>query len=1231
MSNPIKTSDLIQNDGALRSVINDINETLTLLKELKGVVKGYATEAKAAHGSASGATEGGRKGVEKLAAETEKLKVLADQLNGVLSEQGVKVAELKMRINDATRANNAAATSNMAIVGSYNQMKADLELLLRAYKSMNKEQALNSQEGQVLAGRIAHLRKEMQTLNKALDAELSSLDKYQQETASATAESERLAKAKRDLANATSEENKTLLSLMAETKEANKIAKLNATITREKEGSYNRLAAQYELNKIALNKMSAEERGNTASGKALEEQTFKIYQEMIRLQEATGKHVLSVGNYRRAWDGLGVSVNQIVRELPTAGISLNTFFLGISNNVPVLVDEIEKVKVANAQLAAEGKPTTNILGSIVKALFSWQTALTIVLTVLAMFGKEIFEWLGTLTKGEEVINRQAEAIRNYKSAMAEGERDAQKELVRLRLLYSASTNAAKSTEERTIAVKELKKEYPTYFANMTDEAVLVGKASAAYLDLASSILASARARAAENKIVENQEKMLELEEKIAKAKATRYDAQVQLDKASKGTVFAMEAESNALMAANRAARTGFSLSSGAVSVEQQKRKAYEDTSKALTDLNNQYRALESANKRLEKTVNISSLLSAPGDKTNAGAGFRTDPNLEIQKKYRESLTAMEEESAAKSKQILIDKFNTEKARLEDQLKRNKKLTAESRKQIGDIITNMEIALNKDLEDIDLKSVAKISDIKMRSYQMELAAQDDNTRIAADLREQILIEQRNKEIAENKLKVETERANEADIIRKYDKLIADEKNKSNAAIELRRIDNVTAGLQLELDATRENTAAALDLRLRILEQGRQKELAENRAKAEKDRQSEAKINAKWDFLANKEKFDSMSSMSMAEFDLMQDTERNKFETLRKSERKKTIFLLEQERDRLRKLLELASTPGSGATEKDLANLKSALGKAEKMLEDETGKMPNFYEMIGLGGAPDAYKAGINYAFSTTIANLQQIMALEVELAEKAEESARRRVDAAKEALSQEIDARNAGYASNVAQRQRDLEDERKSLEKAKKQKERAVKAQQQLDTVVQASSLITASANLWSSLSIVPIVGKFLAIAAIASMFASFAVAKVKANAAARAQTQEYGDGGLEFLEGGSHQSGNDIPIGTTKDGKQRRAEGGEALAIVNRDGTRRYKKVLPKIIDSLNKGVFEEKFTNAFNVSGLQLSVAGGSADLSRIEEDVTAIRKANEEKYIADGRGATIRIYKNLRQKYDS
>ena len=76
-----------------------------------------------------------------------------------------------------------------------------------------------------------------------------------------------------------------------------------------------------------------------------------IYKEMIRLQEATGNHRLSVGNYAKSWDGLGVSVSQVVRELPAAAVSLNTFFLGISNNIPIVIDEIKKVREQNKALA----------------------------------------------------------------------------------------------------------------------------------------------------------------------------------------------------------------------------------------------------------------------------------------------------------------------------------------------------------------------------------------------------------------------------------------------------------------------------------------------------------------------------------------------------------------------------------------------------------------------------------------------------------------------------------------------------------------------------------------------------------------------------------------------------------------------------------------------------------------------------------------------------------------
>ena len=131
---------------------------------------------------------------------------------------------------------------------------------------------------------------------------------------------------------------------------------------------------------------------------------------MIRLQEATGNHRLSVGNYAKSWDGLGVSVSQVVRELPAAAVSLNTFFLGISNNIPIVIDEIKKVREQNAKLRAEGKPTVSVTRQIVSALFSWQTALVVVLYDLSAHGKEIVTWIGNVFKGGVAIETHIQLL-----------------------------------------------------------------------------------------------------------------------------------------------------------------------------------------------------------------------------------------------------------------------------------------------------------------------------------------------------------------------------------------------------------------------------------------------------------------------------------------------------------------------------------------------------------------------------------------------------------------------------------------------------------------------------------------------------------------------------------------------------------------------------------------------------------------------------------------------------
>ena len=94
-----------------------------------------------------------------------------------------------------------------------------------------------------------------------------------------------------------------------------------------------------------------------------------------------------------------------------------------------------------------------------------------------------------------------------------------------------------------------------------------------------------------------------------------------------------------------------------------------------------------------------------------------------------------------------------------------------------------------------------------------------------------------------------------------------------------------------------------------------------------------------------------------------------------------------------------------------------------------------------------------------------------------------------------------------------------------------------------------------------------------------------------------------------------------------RAEGGEAMAIINRKSTRRYRRVLPDIVDSLNRGVFEDKFMRAFDAPQSGLAVINNTTDLTRIEDDVRAIKKQNETRYISLPDGSVLVTHKNVKR----
>ena len=242
---------------------------------------------------------------------------------------------------------------------------------------------------------------------------------------------------------------------------------------------------------------------NISAMEALKSKIRELQEQLRQLDEmAENTDTVPAGATQagRQYNGLHMSVQQIARELPAATMGLNMFFLAISNNLPVLTDEIKRAKAANEELKASGQSTVPVWRQLISSIFSWQTALMVAITVLSMYGKEIASWVGSLFKSKDALEEIRREQEKLNKSMADARTSAAKETAGLRVLYAMTQNANASMRDRTAAVKELQSQYPAHFGSLSQEAILVGNASAAYRQLTQDIMSAAYARAYQERL-----------------------------------------------------------------------------------------------------------------------------------------------------------------------------------------------------------------------------------------------------------------------------------------------------------------------------------------------------------------------------------------------------------------------------------------------------------------------------------------------------------------------------------------------------------------------------------------------------------------------------------------------------------------------------------------------------------------------------------------------------------
>ncbi len=464
--------------------------------------------------------------------------------------------------------------------------------------------------------------------------------------------------------------------LMAQNQQYSALIKNHSTAIISASGSYYEMnAAMLELQKRY--KALSEADRESSVGKNLIAQANALNNKLKEIDSQFGNYQRNVGNYASSWNGLQMQVQQIARELPNAALGLNMFIIAISNNLPMLIDEIKRTSDEVQRLRMEGQKTVSVWKQLMGAVFSWQTAVVVGITILTAYRNEISDWVASLFRGKKALDEIISVQDKLRIAQKGAIRDTIEERIKLELLYKAATDNKKAMEERIVAANELKSTFPKLFDNYTKEQIMTGNAKDAYRLLTAQIIATAKAKRVMNE--------------VTKA-ATNYE---ETEFKRLNQVYTVE---KARAEYQKFVDTGLSRTEAGIDAKK-KLEAEEATLKALKEQSIQYK---NQMNDLEKLVDVKALVNDPGKNNKA-----YDDEKKKAEEYAEYIKRITEDLSKSKIELIADGREREIAEIskeyDDRIKEIKGRTDE------------EIELRKNLETLKGKAIAEIND----KYDKEL--------------------------------------------------------------------------------------------------------------------------------------------------------------------------------------------------------------------------------------------------------------------------------------------------------------------------------------------------------------------------------------------------------------------------------------------------------------------------------------------------------------------------------
>ena len=504
------------------------------------------------------------------------------------------------------------------------------------------------------------------------------------------------------------------------------------------DGSVNQLRASISKLTAEFYALSRADREG-ARGMALGEEIQKMQKEVNAAEQTLLNFRSNVGNYSSAFNPLQFQISQVARELPSLTMSAQQFFLAISNNLPMLVDELKRAKDANAALNAEGQKTVPVWKQVLKGALSWNTALILGITLLTSYGKEIGGFISNLFKADDALKTTADAQREVTSEMISQSSTVAKQIASLKLLSAQWQSLGDNLEAKQQFIERNKSEFDNLGLAINN----VSDAESAFVANTDKIIDAfnrrAMAAAAQTLLEKEYEEILQLQQK---AEQLRAKAQTARD--------TEQIDATAVLGDSR-----FGVQS-AQQLAEQRAKSFDDEAKAIEE------AISKRRQYAQSLTNIAVAESAAADKIVSGLGLsgsggsadkvkaeikavkdETEDLAENISKYyekqREGILSMFDRTIEERIQEVRDQFAKAFSALDEQTKAEAKPIAsaygtpqeyqEALDKYNDFLLEQAV-IRKRLEEQQIKEIQQLQDESLRQ-QTEQIEREVQERYAGD--------------------------------------------------------------------------------------------------------------------------------------------------------------------------------------------------------------------------------------------------------------------------------------------------------------------------------------------------------------------------------------------------------------------------------------------------------------------------------------------------------------------